>query len=411
MLGAGIGGCSTALWLARTGVEVQLLDMRVGAMQAASCWNEGKIHLGYLYGRDATLATARRILPGGLAFRRLTLELTGRDPAVHATDHDDTMLIHRASVVTADEYWAYAQQVADLTARQPDAGEYLVDVRSARPRRLEPAEWAGMTPSTDIVGAVSVPERSVSTTALAGAFAGAVREQRGITTRWGARVADVVPSAVGGWMVGLHDIASPAAARPADREVEMVGPWCAVVNALWEGRPAIDARVGLPPAAQISHRYRMSVFATARRPLGLRSAVVGVGPFGDVKNYDGRHVYASWYPVGLLAYGTETVPPDEPALDGADRLDLARRTLAGLRPLFPGLPEGDDGWTSIQVQGGWVYATEAGDLADPHAGLHRRDDVGVSAAGSYVTLNTGKYSLGPLLGREAAQAALAALSR
>ncbi len=137
----------------------------------------------------------------------------------------------------------------------------------------------------------------------------------------------------------------------------MDGPWCAVVNALWEGRPVIDARVGLPPAAEISHRFRMSVFATARRPL-----------------------------------------------------ELARRTLAELRPMFPGLPEGDDAWDSIRMEGGWVHGTEAGDLADPHAGLHRRDDVGVSVVGSYLTLNTGTYSLGPLLGREAAESALAVLA-
>ena len=46
-------------------------------LRGASRWNEGKIHLGYLYAADPSLETARRVLPGGLAFRRLVESLIG----------------------------------------------------------------------------------------------------------------------------------------------------------------------------------------------------------------------------------------------------------------------------------------------------------------------------------------------
>ena len=72
-------GTSTALFLARRGCDVTLVDREGAVMQATSRWNEGKIHLGYLYGADPTLNTARHVIPGGLMFGALVEELIGRD--------------------------------------------------------------------------------------------------------------------------------------------------------------------------------------------------------------------------------------------------------------------------------------------------------------------------------------------
>ena len=78
ILGAGIMGCSLALFLARRGVRVTLIDAASAPFTRASRWNEGKIHLGFLYAGDPSLATARKMVPGGLAFRPIVEELIGR---------------------------------------------------------------------------------------------------------------------------------------------------------------------------------------------------------------------------------------------------------------------------------------------------------------------------------------------
>ena len=57
VLGAGILGSCIALLLARKGITVDLFDLESAPMSGASRWNEGKIHLGYLYGADTTLET------------------------------------------------------------------------------------------------------------------------------------------------------------------------------------------------------------------------------------------------------------------------------------------------------------------------------------------------------------------
>ena len=51
-------GSATALFLSRRRVRVTLFDAADQPFAGASRWNEGKIHLGYLYTADPSLDTA-----------------------------------------------------------------------------------------------------------------------------------------------------------------------------------------------------------------------------------------------------------------------------------------------------------------------------------------------------------------
>ena len=102
VLGAGILGACLSLMLARRGHEVTLFDQRSEPVAAASRWNEGKIHLGYLYGADPGLGTARHLLPGSLQFAPLISQLLETDLLAHTTSTDDLYLVHRNSVAGPD---------------------------------------------------------------------------------------------------------------------------------------------------------------------------------------------------------------------------------------------------------------------------------------------------------------------
>src|SRR5687768_9383826 len=94
VLGAGIMGAAAAINLARRGFDVTVFDREHAPMSAASRWNEGKIHLGYIYGADPTLATAQHLLTGGLQFEDRLRELVDGDLAGHSTTEDDLYLVH-----------------------------------------------------------------------------------------------------------------------------------------------------------------------------------------------------------------------------------------------------------------------------------------------------------------------------
>ena len=194
VLGAGIMGSSTALHLARRGVAVTLFDAASEPFTGASRWNEGKIHLGFLYAADPTLRTARAVLPGGLDFKHQVEQLTGMSLDAATTTGDDHYLVHRDSVVDATAVGGYLDAVAALVASSPAADRYLVDVSDCRVHRLGPADLEAVADPTCVVAGYRVPERSVDTTVVADAFIDALRSQTGIAMAMEQRVDSVQPA-------------------------------------------------------------------------------------------------------------------------------------------------------------------------------------------------------------------------
>lgn len=391
VLGAGILGACLALILARRGLEVTVFDKADEAVACASRWNEGKIHLGYLYGADASLQTARHILPGSLRFAPLISELLDCDLDLHMTSTDDLYLVHSNSVVEAAALGNTFSRVDELLREHPGAGDYLVDVSSARSRRVSRAELAAVTGSEEIVAAFEVPERSVNTQWLADRLAAALREEQRISLRLGTTIGAALPveGIDGRWRV----TGEPGIGEPFD----------VVVNALWEGRLAIDRTAGIEPAPGWSHRYRLCIFARTRHAVGTRSAVVAVGPFGDVKNYNGRDFYISWYPVGLVAEGGDISLAAPPPIDGAAEQRFIADVGANITRLLPDVERVFEAAETLQVRGGFVFAQARGALDDRSATIHRRDRFGISRYGNYYSVDTGKYSTAPWLAERVAE--------
>jgi glycine/D-amino acid oxidase-like deaminating enzyme len=384
VLGAGIMGCSTALFLARRGARVTLVDAALQPCVGASRWNEGKIHLGYLYAADPSLATARVVLDGGVAFKPLIERLIDGSIDAVTSPVDDVYLVHRRSVVDADAVARYYAAVSALVREHAGAADYLCPATTASAQRLSAAELGALCDGPDIVAGFRVPERSVSTVWIADRLVAAVAAEPRIEPRWGVRVTGVQrPGA--GTDAPLH----------VDTSDGLNGPFDSVVNALWDGRLAVDAVSGLAPPPAWSHRFRRSLFARTSRPVTVPSVVIGVGPFGDVKNYNGRDLYLSWYTAGLAAEGSALAPPPVPPLDDVARTALIATVLDQLGAVLPSVAAVRPVLETVQVEGGWVYAAGRGALDDRRSTLHRRDRAGIVRDGRYLSIDTGKYSMAP----------------
>lgn len=384
VLGAGIMGTTTALYLARRGLAVTLIDAAGAPLSGASRWNEGKIHLGYLYAADPSLDTARRLIPGGLAFADRMRELVGVGPA-EAGARDDIYLIHRDSIVGADAANRYFDAVSALVRNHPGAARYLADVSQAEAHPMTRAELEAVADPELIVAGFRVPERSVRTSVIADALVDAVRAEPGIALAISTRVSAVAAAD-----------ASNSAWRVATTPM-VGGTFDLVVNALWDGRLAIDGTAGLAPESPWSHRYRVSLFVETVRPVAFPSVVVATGPFGDVKNYDNRHFYISWYPAGLLVDSHDVTPARPAALDAEGTARIVAAVREGIMTVLPGAVAIFAAAGAVRVEGGWVFAHGQGSLGDPAASLHRRDRFGIRRLGTYLSVDTGKYSTAPWL--------------
>lgn len=391
VLGAGIMGCSVALFLARKGAEVTLFDAAGSPFAAASRWNEGKIHLGYIYSADPSLRTAEHVIPGGLLFRPLVEELLDLSLAPVITSEDDIYLCHRQSVVSPETMTNYFQQVTQRVKAHPDATRYLADVSNCAVNKLTTAELGALTASPDIVAGFRVPERSVETTWLADRFVAAVAAEKRIEQQMNTRITAVRSlddNNDGPWRV--------------DTSFGAFAPYDYVINALWQGRMAIDQTAGLKPVGTWSNRYRLSLFLRTKEKVTSPCVIIATGPFGDIKNYNGRDFYLSWYPVGLRAESSAISPPAVEDLLIPNHELLTGSIFDHLEAFFPWIALIREKTDHVALEGGWVFAVGRGQLSDPSSTLHRRSDFGVTRTGSYISVDTGKYSTAPWLAQSLA---------
>src|SRR5688572_23290140 len=122
VLGAGLQGACVALELAANGVQVDLYDQAGRCLAGASSSNEGKIHFGYVYANDPSLATARTMIEGALAFSPLVRRWLGpgidRLPISPPFDY----VVHRDSLLDPAAVERHLHATHELVLAASDGG-------------------------------------------------------------------------------------------------------------------------------------------------------------------------------------------------------------------------------------------------------------------------------------------------
>jgi glycine/D-amino acid oxidase-like deaminating enzyme len=116
VLGGGFQGCCLAIALAEQGARVTLFDRNAGLMTQAAAANKGKIHLGYVYAGDSSLATARLMIRGALKFEPLMHRYLGVCPRF-VTSTPFVYGVHRDSLLPVDQFGGYLRAVHALVMR------------------------------------------------------------------------------------------------------------------------------------------------------------------------------------------------------------------------------------------------------------------------------------------------------
>jgi len=97
VLGGGSQGCCAALALAERSIKVTLFDKNGALLSRAAVANEGKIHLGYMYAGDPTLATAKTMIAGALSFAPFLERYLSRSAESFSVSVPATYVVHRDS--------------------------------------------------------------------------------------------------------------------------------------------------------------------------------------------------------------------------------------------------------------------------------------------------------------------------
>lgn len=389
VLGGGLQGASVALALAARGARVDLFEKRAGCMTQASRQNEGKIHFGYVFANDASLASSRLMIDGALVFEPLIRRWLGARADALTPSAPFHYFVHRDSLLQPDELQARYDAIAAY-ARDVGAGAscYGADPR-APVRRLAESERDVIADARTVQAAFITPEIALDPFVLSDLVVAALDAEPAITVHLNCMATKITPQA--------RDcvVAIEGPGGPAELAYDHV------VNATWEDLLALDVSAGAPlPAAPWSWRVKHFVrVANADVP----TATIVLGPFGDIVRYRDSGAMLSWYPVGRRGMSSDVRPPAWPLeLDDAAAEEARRGILEGLARIAPavaGIPDA----SSAQVYGGIIYAAGDTDVDRRDSGLHVRSSVGPVSRGRYHTVNTGKWTLAPLFAERLAR--------
>ena len=373
-----------ALELAARGHAVDLYEQTAQLIGRASYWNEGKIHLGLVYAQDRSRRTARAMLEGALRFRPLLARWIETDTLDRAVSGPFVYAVHRRTMVPLSAVEAHFRAVADLygsLGRRQGAG-YVVPLEGWIWRPVDDPIFDG----DEIAASYLTEERSIDTFVVAAGLRSAVLASPNLTGLTNSIVKSVTR--------GRGTELCVASDHGGYQTSEVYG---AVVNALWQNRLGVDASLGLTEDRPLLHRFKIGLHSkpsfVAR---DLPTATFVLGPFGDTVNF-GHRVYLSWYPAGQIYTSRDRTPTMTDAqLLGRDLRDVEAETLDAIGRLIPSLRadlrQSAGHW---QIGGGYITAWGRTDIDDERSQLHQRYQIGVHSAGTYHSIDTGKYTMGP----------------
>jgi len=397
VLGAGLSGCVAALRLAGEGYSVSVFERCSRPISCASLHNEGKLHLGYVYGADKTHQTHGILAQGSLTFHALIEELTG----VPADEYGRSAPFLYA--VPRNSQLSYTEQLAHFGRVDRSVESLLSRGRSCAPRfqshrpltALELDRWFDRE---RVQGAIQTWEYSVDTARVAQVVRTRLLGSTDITFFGGVEVLEATGTG-GSYTVSVRD----------DQE-QRAEVFDGVVNCLWQDRLRIDRSVVIEECGTWLIRYKAAITATtapsAARSAGFPSITLVTGPYGDFVNHCNGEVYLSWYPSCLLGQGSDRIfdfDEVEAWIASANTTQIVDESFAAMAEFTPWLDPLRKRLRSIRVAGGYIVARGRTDITDPQSGLHERHQIGPQVAGAWISVDTGKYCTAPMFGSRAAE--------
>jgi FAD dependent oxidoreductase len=395
VLGGGLQGCCAALALADRGHDVVLFDKNQSLLTRTATANEGKIHLGFMYVADPTMATARVMIEGALAFAPFIQRYIDVSMDMVTTSMPANYVVHRDSQHGTDVVSAYLTDVHRLIvdAATGRRTAYFGLNLSVPPRRWTSDETERVFNPETVLAVFETPEIAIEPDVLATQLRTCISGNPRISLQLGQHVVNAAADEG-----GVRVTSDLAHSREIDR-------FDHVVNALWDGRLALDATMGYQPGRPWLHRLKYGVTLTL--PEGLErppSITVVSGPFGEVVSHRDGRVYLTWYPECLKGISTELAPPDWPKHPlEPERSQILWGTVTALTDILPNLnrlvctrlPD-------ACVKGGVIVAWGESDIYDPTSQLHQRYEIGVKSFGRYHSIDPGKLTLAPYFAEQCA---------
>lgn len=400
ILGGGLTGCCAALKLAKENkYKVSVYDKQSIPINAASLHNEGKLHLGYVYGADPDAETHKIMVHGSLSFSGVIEKLTGvkadtftrSRPFIYAVPNDSQLSIKQQS-----EHFQRVDQCIDDIFHSGNEFYKSELPQTSHLLNTEEIKTSGLAIDS-LQGALKTNEYSVNTTQVSNVVSASLLSNPMID--WQGKTEVVRAEKL---QNGRYRIHFQQGERQFHEEFD------AVINCLWEDRVRIDKTIGIEPSRPWLVRYKAAISGFSaklqKKPENHPSLTLITGAYGDFVNHGNGHFYLSWYPKCKLGESQELVFPDiEKAVSTVNKKQLVKESFSAMAKYLPKLNSIQSSAENINVGGGYIFAWGSSDITDPTSGLHQRHLIGIEENDRWVSVNTGKYCTAPIFGVQASE--------
>ena len=387
VLGGGIQGCCIALMLRKHDYDVKIIDKSNDIFNRASLNQEGKVHMGFNWGMDASLKTGKKLLLDSLHFAPYLEYLLGKKvnwEKLKSTKFN--YLVAKDSLLSADEIESYYKTLQTIYC------QYLED---------EKLTYLGKRPKT-IFKKISLP------TQVNPDFFQACFSTEEVSLR-PENFKEIIKEKIQTENISLclNQCVTNSKRTPQGFMVETnlengdVGQFESnlVFNCLWEGKMILDKQMGLPVEKGINLRFKSAIITKSHVPLnGLNSFTIIQGPYGDFVQYpQSNETYYCWYPSSLKGMVVDQSIPTswEEACDGkipqTVRQKLVNENFKHFQRLIPTLSD----FQVLSIIGGVIMGRGHQDIHHADSQLHERNEFPITHKDGYYSINTGKFSSAP----------------
>lgn len=398
--GAGFQGACVALELSRRGIKVDLIDREHLPVSRAGLGNEGKIHLGFVYAADSTHRTIDTMLRGALSFADALnrwIDFSADEPGLSTPFYYG---VDTSSQLSLNAIIAHFGRVEKRyrQLRKSTKQAYLGEAESRIWTRIDSTRDMGGLDPDRFMGVFRTAERAVDPQRIARKLRERIASDSNINF--------------------LNNISVESASYQKGNGINLFlehggmkfsESYDQVVNALWDGRLALDATIsGLPGRPWIfRNKLGLVVKQTCPDP-HLPSLTIVLGKYGDIVNYQDGSYYFSWYPSSMIEKTSAISITDwKLSIDDARTCRIKQQTLDALSAYCPDIRQlavmDQDGSIDTHLKGGAIFAWGNSDIDHSDSELHTRYEIGIESNHGYHSVNTGKYTMAPLYAIELAE--------
>jgi hypothetical protein len=386
VIGGGILGTLTALNISNLGWTCTLFEERSDLWDGATFAGEGKIHLGYVYGK-ADDETILSLLHSASSFSSdLEFALQQKVPWPDLLSPSFEYGIPSSSLISADEFIEHSHRIAHLaesifdTSNMPYLGQQL-------------ATNGFQTHSQSTSNRFQTYERSVNIPMLRQIVTNQIRNSPFINVLL-ERTVECASRHGSNWKLEI--------VNKRDQSVE-VEHYDYVINCSWDRQAYLDTIAFKRDETTPNLRLRMFVHGQIKHD--PQALTLTLGPFGDFVSFSNGHTYASWYPTGLMGFTESlTVPSswNNPISDLQKQqfLNSVRREL---KPWIPDI----ELLQNTSVHSRIVVASGHTDIDDPRSDLHQRSGIRFEHSEQWISIKSYKLTSAP----SAARAAVSIIKR